>query len=777
MSNGRSRQQVLLAPATALLRRVVADTGGEPNAAADVLDAAAARLGGFDLDGYRQLLDLDTRLETGPARAWAATLLDLVERSGVPPRPALATLAQPALTDIRRRVTGAYYTDFRLARYLARRSAQLAARPLTPASRVIDPAAGTGTLLVALATQVGGTDPGALRDLVAHGLGAVDVDPACRRASIATLASLTADLDAIAGLSTRIRTGDSLLADGRLWREISVDGQFDAVIGNPPWERLRVTRHEVLVADGSGRHYGADYGADYGGADYGPQQCSGDGAHGREVDRVRRYLAALAARYPLLGERDIDLCHAFLALGWSLVRPGGSLGLLLPAGLIRAQGTLSLREHLLANATDVDLTVFHNRHRFFGIDTRFKFLAVCARVAGQSDLSARNGSGATIRLRHGGGDTPGASAPVRIRFDDLSAARRDLTVPEVTTEREWQLFRHMAARGWAPGDPAGPWAMRITREVDMTQARALFRRTPSDAAVPLVEGRMVHQYRSRAKTYLSGTGRAAVWQPVALGAGGGARPQFFLDPARLPEPVRARVARPRVGFCDIVGQTNERTLQAALIPPGRVCGNKVPTIDFLGAGANAGAGERGQREMLFLAAANSIVVDWFVRRVVTTSLNFFILLGVPLPLVDPGSPAGQRLVSLAELLLAAELAGDRCAGQVAGQVAEHRAEVDLLICEAYGIDLADLAVVLADFPLLDRGQPPLPGEQRSTVTGDLLAGVCGDARARERYQAAASAGALAYVPHEFARVEARQPGAGSLSQPPSGQPAIGSCRA
>ncbi|MGH4024571.1 MAG: N-6 DNA methylase, partial [Pseudonocardiaceae bacterium] len=737
--------------------------------------AAASRLGGFDLDGYRQLLGVDARLETGPAHSRAATLLELVDLSHIPPRLALAALAQPALTDIRRRVTGAYYTDFRLARYLAQRTARLAAGRLTPASRVIDTAAGTGTLLVALATQVGGADPGALRDLVAHGLGAVDVDPACRRATIATLASLTADLDAVAALMTRIRTGDSLLADGRLWREISGDGQFDAVIGNPPWERLRVTRHEVLVADGSGRHYGADYGgADYGRADYSPQQCSGDAVHGSEVDRVRRYVAALAARYPLLGERDIDLCHAFLALGWSLVRPGGSLGLLLPAGLIRAQGTTSLREHLLANATDIDLTVFHNRRRFFGIDTRFKFLAVCARIRGHSDLSVRKEPGATIRLRHDGGDAAAECAPVRISFDDLSAARRDLSVPEVTTEREWRLFRHMTVRGCAPGDPAGPWAMRFTREVDMTQARALFQRTPSELTVPLLEGRMVHQYRSRAKTYLSGTGRAAIWQPVALGAGAGARPQFFLDPARLPEPVRARLARPRVGFCDIVGQTNERTLQAALIPPGRVCGNKVPTIDFV----DAGAEERRQREMLFLAAANSIVVDWFVRRVVTTSLNFFILLGVPLPLIDPGSPAGQRLVSLAQRLLAAELTGDRRAAQVA----EDRAEVDLLICNAYGIDLADLAVVLADFPLLDRGQPPLPGEPRSTVTADLLAGVCGDGRARERYQAAVSAGALAYVPHEFARVEARQveprqPGVDSPRQPPSSQPAIGSCRA
>ncbi|MGH3903440.1 MAG: Eco57I restriction-modification methylase domain-containing protein [Pseudonocardiaceae bacterium] len=735
--SGRALQQILLASATALLRQVAADSDGDPSAARDVLDAAASQVGGFDLDGYRRLLGIDARLDTGLAHTWATKLLDLVQSSGVPTRLALATLAQPEVTDTRRRVTGAYYTDFRLAQYLARRTAQVAARPLTPSSTVIDTAAGTGVLLVALAEQIGRDDPGALRELVTHGLSAVDLDQECRRATVTTLAALTDDLTAIAGLLTRVKTVDSLLADGELWRGISHDGCFDAVIGNPPWERLRATRHEALLAGGSRRHYGADYE---------PQRRSDRAAHSSEVDRLHHYLTDLAARYPLLDDRDVDLWHAFLALGWSLVGPGGSLGMLLPAGLIRAQGTRRLREHLLTNATEVDLTVFHNRSRFFGIDTRFKFVAVCAQVPG------RAGPGATLRLRHSSGNGSSGNdtaepASVRIRFDDLAAARRDLTVPEVTGEREWQLFRHLTARGSAPHEPDSPWAMRITREVDMTRSRPLFSRIRSDAMVPVAEGRMVHHYRSRAKSYVSGTGRTAIWQPVALGEAARARAQFFVAPARLPDSVQERIPRFRIGFCDIVGQTNERTLQAALIAPGRVCGNKVPTIDFVG----ADEGERWQRELLFLAAANSFVVDWFIRRVVTTSLNYFILRSVPLPVVDPAGPAGRRLVYLAERLLAAETSGNLGAREVA----EHRAEADVLICEAYGIDLADLPVLLADFPLLDRGQPALPGETRSTVTTDLLAGVCGDALARERYQAAASLGALAYVPEEFARVEAR----------------------
>jgi hypothetical protein len=734
MSPVRPLQQVLLAPAAALLRQAVADADGDPRAARDVVDAAAGLLGGFDLDGYRQVLGIDARFDTGRASAWAGKLLDLLGPSGVPRRSALAALAQPALTALRRRSTGAYYTDFRLARYLAHRTAQLTATPLTPASTVLDPAAGTGVLLVALAEEIGREDPGALRDLVAAGLSAVDVDPACRPGMIAALASLTGDLAAISSLATRVRTADSLLAAPALWRGLHHTGRFDAVIGNPPWERLRITRHETLLAGGSQRHYGADYEPDLPGGGAGRTAAAAD---------LRRYVRELGHRYPLLGEREVDLAHAFLALGWSLVKAGGSLGMLVPAGLIRAQGTRSLREHLLTNATEVDLTVLHNWSRFFGIDARCKFLAVCAQVSG------RRGTGARLRLRHSGvragnRDTRGIGqpVPVLIGFDELAMVRRDLTVPEVTGKREWQLFRQLAARGCLPGDAHSPWAMRITREADMTRARPLFRRTPSEAGVPVVEGRMVHQYRSRAKTYVSGTGRSAIWRPLPLGQTAGALPQFFVDPARLPDPVQQRISRSRVGFCDIVGQTNERTLQAALIEPDRVCGNKVPTISLQA----AGDGERRQWELLFLAAANSLVVDWFVRRVVTTSLNFFILRDVPLPVLDPAGPAGRRLVELAERLVAAETTPDTDAREVA----RDRAEVDLMICAAYHIDPADLRIVLADFPLLDRGQPPLPGEAKSTVTADLLAGLAGDPVAGQRYQEAVRMGAVAYVPEEFA---------------------------
>ena len=63
--------------------------------------------------------------------------------------------------------------------------------------------------------------------------------------------------------------------------------------------------------------------------------------------------------------------------------------------------------------------------------------------------------------------------------------------------------------------------------------------------------------------------------------------------------------------------------------------------------------------------------------------------------------------------------------------------------------------MLEDFPLLDRGQPPLPGENQSTITTDLLLDAWArrkkniNTATRERLQDGKKAGAIAYISSEF----------------------------
>ena len=87
------------------------------------------------------------------------------------------------------------------------------------------------------------------------------------------------------------------------------------------------------------------------------------------------------------------------------------------------------------------------------------------------------------------------------------------------------------------------------------------------------------------------------------------------------------VLAPRAGFCDIAGHANERTVIAAIIPGGVVCGNKVPTCRF-------SAPDAAKRHLIWVGLANSFVFDWVARRRLSTSLNYFHLREMPFPNVD-----------------------------------------------------------------------------------------------------------------------------------------------
>ena len=689
-----------------------------------LLEAVAGRHAGWDVAEYwRRFGDpgADAGADAGAARPHppAAALDELLARiasTGIPVPLALSALSRETLPHADQRSSGAYYTDWRLAQLVARQSV-----PSVSADGIwVDTACGSGILLAAAAMEVAA---GAARDeLIRERLTGADLSAAALRGARLAIASLTSSLDAVAGFDRRLLLQDSLRSRDA-WREVAAGGAA-LVIGNPPWERLRASRHEAARRAGDSRHYGQRFDVDL------------DLSASRSA--LLSYIRSVTSDTSLQGRGEHDLYKLFLELGLSLAAEDGIVSLLLPAGLVRSQGTATLRRELAEVSSELSVSVIENRARHFAIDTRFKFLAVTARI-GSGSAGKRP---IELRVADRTGRLPGPA--VRIPRDRLAALRPDLSLPEVRTDAEWRLYADLARRSVAVGDPAGPWHPEYRREVDMTLDRHLFRPARSGDAVPLLEGRHVSQYRWRAKRYVRGEGRAAIWEAQEL-AGGELATQWFVSPSDLSAGTAGRISRSRIGFCDITGQTNERSLLVARVPPGVACGNKVPTLHFPGDGG-------ADREDLFLALANSFVVDWMLRRVVTTTVNFFILDALPLPRVTPSSDVGRELVGLARAVTAAE--GDPDADRRA--VGAIRARIDALVAFAWGLGVEQLRLVLDDFPLLDRGQPALGGEAASTVTRDCVLRELGrlwDDVPRieaDRAERALELGALPFVPAAYA---------------------------
>ena len=724
-----SRDRIMLSDAAEALEEAVKESGSEatPDVRLRLLEGVAAEVGRYDLELFDRAMAGSYKhnvLSAESTTKLVAHLVQAVMDSPISPSLALAVLGDSELGQIERRRKGRYFTDSRLALNLTGCIRERAKK----AANILDPACGAGALLVAAALQVG-SNTDRRTYLVRRVLWGVDRDPRAVRAARAAISSLTCDIGAIAALRKHLFVADSLTVGQKWWRSQASSG-FDLVVGNPPWEKLKISKHEFLLSKGLQRHYGQDY-------------------NGQEFDEEvlkRERLAAIEYRDLALseltyqGKGEADLYKLFIELGAKLVSKSGALAFLAPAGLIRNNGTRELREWMFQNF-DVDILILDNRERYFEIDSRFKFLQLLA--------IRRKGRKRSIQFGSAPFEKEHSRWKAKTSLAELRRMQPGLTIPEVRTHSDWELFSRIRRAHSGFGNEESGWQPRFFREVDMTNDRQRFRDSANDSSdLSLIEGRMVHHHRVSAKRYIGGRGRRAEWK-TQFPLGAPLKPQWQIAITDLRTEIEERVSRVRAGFCDITGQTNERTVLAALIPHGVVCGNKVPTVDFA----------PGVSPSAWVGIANSFVFDWLARRCISTTINFFILLSLPIPAWNPENEDFLTIARWSQILWRLEREGG-----LEGRdwdlwdVACIRAGIEVSSARLYGISVADLDQMLRDFPQVDREQIPLPGEKESTISRDLIvasgegwASPSAMEKAKERSLQARELGAIPFIPNQHAR--------------------------
>lgn len=578
-------------------------------------------------------------------------------------------------SDQNRKGRGAYATPRSLATELARVGLGTKATPL----RVVDPSAGTGALLLAVLERLLGSEAGSVdpRETVLS-LHGIELDPLARE-----LCCLLVWLSAgrIHGVSLA-EIAERIVVDNAITREWG-NSSFELVIMNPPWESLR---HE-------------------------PPSPELLAARNDVLQRLREPRAGAVDLPPLFsaqGKGDRNLFKLFLELAPHLVGEGGRLALLIPGAFSSDLGLRDLRRLYLDHMSVERWTSFENLEQLFPIDARYKFGVLVAERTG----------GGTRQL----GVRSFATSPLEVHAEHVCLSRNDLDLlggpsamlPELTSEREVQLLRKMLSRGEPFFSGTGPLGtVTYTREFDLTldRAQGLFARTEqltiaavSDAGeyrlrdgevrVPLVEGRMVGQYDFFQKSWVSGSGRTAAWSPNNGQPISRCTPQFLIAPRSSPHPTR-------IALCDVTSATNTRTVHAAWVPPTWQCGNTAPVLEFTTV----------QQALAACAILNSLIFDWFARRVVSgLHLNKFYLDTLAWPRLT-GVEVNVLAEAAAKLLLARpHTRALRCVDLVRvarskgaiDEVAE-LARVEALVARGFGLDTQALQIVFDPDRQLRRG--------------------------------------------------------------------------
>jgi len=443
----------------------------------------------------------------------------------------------------------------------------------------------------------------------------------------------------------RLRTASRLAAEQGCFHwtlefpEVFVDGQgrpldlpgFDAVLGNPPWEMVRADD-----GDAHERH------------------------RARAASAALLRFARASGIYGLQGDGHANLYQLFLERSLALMRRGGRMGLVMPAGLATDRGSAVLRRHLLTRCRLDTLWSFDNRDGLFPIHRGVRFLLVTATAGGETTrLWCRfgNRSLAALDATSDAGVEPGGASPVELTPALLHRlSGEQLAVPDLRSAADLAIVEKAASRARPLGEAAG-WGARFGRELNATEDRPYF--VPAGQGLPVLEGKHLRPFVAAVEL-----ARRAIPEAVAARRLRGPRP----------------FSRARLAFRDVASATNERSLIAAIVPAGVVT---VHTLQCLK--SDMGPGEQA----CLCALLNSYVANYLVRLRMGTHVTAWLAEAVPMPRPATGSPAFAALASLA--------------GRLAAAPEDERAEARLqaIAASLYGLTRDEFAHVLGTFPLID----------------------------------------------------------------------------
>lgn len=428
--------------------------------------------------------------------------------------------------------------------------------------------------------------------------------------------------------------------------EVFKRGGFSLMLGNPPWETMSpdakefFSRYEPEIASLSPAAQQERIGALLS-----FESIRQDWErHARELYGVVRFIKE-SGRYKMfapgnLGKGDFNIYRMFVELSLNLTAPQGASAQIVPENFYNGANAAAIRAALFEGFSVDALFGFENAREvwFKGIDTRMKFSLYAARK-GQPTEEFPTAFSITSEVGLAAARTMPLHLPVALVREFSPDA---LAVMEFSNQLEIDIARKMYERFPRLGDKVdGLPEWQPLREVDMGNDRDLF--TTDSEGLPVYQGSMVTHHDYRAKGYVSGHGRNVTWGPLGFGsAEKSIRPQWRIMPETIPNKIKERTQRYRIGFCDIARADDQRSLMAALVPPNTVCGHKVPTIEFHPLDPAT--------LILWLGVANTLAMDFIVRMKIALTMSMSLLATLPFPRqVLAGHPSAKVCALAARL--------------------------------------------------------------------------------------------------------------------------------
>ena len=655
--------------------------------------------------------------------------------------------------------------------------------------RIVDPACGSGAFLfqaynvlelryhevIGHLDEAGDASASKLVDQISHfilqeNLYGVDLSPeAVEITQLALWIRSATPGQTLAKLSENIVHGNSLVHDaeshvsGFDWRERfpgvfdREEAGFDCVIGNPPWERIKLQEREFFSLPA-------------------PEIATATNAAKRRklVTKLAKdnpslhdqYEQALnsanslltycrtSKRYPLAGKGDINTYAVFAELAYQIVAPHGRVGLLVPSGIASDMTTKDFFAAIAETNRLIRMYDFENKKVFFpDVDGRFKF---CIINFGGEQVTTQEAD--FVFFAHNVEELDDTKRHVPLSGNDIRLLNPNTrTCPIFRSRRDAEITKAIYRRvpilidTTRKGPTGNPWGIQFKTMFHQTNDAELFReadvlkndgfklrgnswRKRKQVYVPVYEAKMLQAFNHRAADIVTEntnwvrqgqtakTSLADYQNPEHL-----AMPRFWIRDTDVLGQCDAGTSH-LLCFKDVSSPTNQRTMIAALAPLVGVV-NSAPIVR---------SDTTRLRQCCLLANLNSFVYDFVIRQKISNvHLNFFIVEQIPALSPDTyESPCpwnhratleswiSERVLKLsctAEDMLPLAEACDFTSGSFQTEYGgrlnkwdeaereELMAELDAAFFHLYGVDRDDAEYILSTFKSIHKERTLLPG--------------------------------------------------------------------
>jgi hypothetical protein len=362
---------------------------------------------------------------------------------------------------------------------------------------------------------------------------------------------------------------------------------------------------------------------------------------------------------------DINLYKISTERAYQILQKDGRCGYLVPSNVYTDRGSTGLRMMLFNHSKLGEISSFENRMGIFpNVHRSYKFAIILFNKGGVSDIFRAFFYKLSLDELYNSENF--LDIPVSL-VKKLSP--ETLSVMEFRKQEEVELMNKLTKYPLLSEKIEGKWNLHFYSEFHMTNNSNLF--NEERVGLPLYEGKNIWQFEKdleRSRYYIEKEKGNSILvnkevkriEKFLINETGltkkDALYKYFQTEAVPLDFVRIHNQYYRLAFREVASSTNKRSLISTVIPQDVFLGNTLITVSPVKLEMKVGniyyKHQYSLKELLVIVGMfNSFVMDFIVRRKITTHLNIFYMYQLPMPRLSYGDKYFEDIARRTALLI------------------------------------------------------------------------------------------------------------------------------